>query len=420
MRQSLSVKITIIFVFSLILLGMFFVLLLRYQEESNIENMKQRQFQSVNYLFTLYKNNYTPRNIEAYFNTFGLKKVQNQTLKNAVLKKGRILFQKSINFNRFLSIKYNGKYYLLVNNIMASILLESNVKDKSNMPLWIGFGLALLVFISMYLSIIRSIFPLKELSGKIREFASGNMEIDCKSDQDDEIAEVANEFDRAVKKISALMNSRQLFLRTIMHELKTPIGKGRIVSEMLEDEKAKKRLITIFERLDILIREFAKIEQLVSKSYTPNFEEYNLVNVMEHSVDLLMLESDKREQSVKIDIDSECVTIVDFELMALAMKNLMDNAIKHSHNHAVIVKNENRELIFENVGDKLPLDIDEYFKPFVSGNLKKGLGLGLYIVKNIVELHDFTLEYSYLKDSKIHQFKINMKEEKKNQKIRKI
>ncbi len=420
MRQSLSTKITIIFVFSLILLGMFFVLLLKYQEESNIESMKQRQFQSVNYLFTLYKNNYTPRNIEAYFNTFGLKKVQNQTLRNAVLKKGRVLFQKSINFNRFLSIKYNEKYYLLVDNIMASVLLESSVRDKSNMPLWLGFGLALMVFISMYLSIIRSISPLKDLSGKIREFASGNMDIDCKSDQDDEIAEVANEFDVAVKKISALMNSRQLFLRTIMHELKTPIGKGRIVSEMLEDEKAKKRLIAIFERLDILIREFSKIEQLVSKSYTPDFKEYNLVNIMEHSIDLLMLESDKRDKSVKIDLDSQCIIVADFELMALAMKNLMDNAIKHSQNHAVEVKSENTELIFENKGDKLPLSVDEYYKPFVSGNLKKGLGLGLYIVKNIVELHGFALEYNYFKDRKVHQFKISMKEEKKNQTIRKI
>jgi two-component system OmpR family sensor kinase len=420
MRQSLSVKITIIFVFSLVLLGMFFVLLLRYQEESNIENMKQRQFQSVNYLFTLYKNNYTPRNIEAYFNTFGLKKVQNQTLKDAVLKKGRVLFRKSINFNSFSSIKYNGKYYLLVENMMASVLLQSNLNDKNNTPLWFGFGLALMVFISMYISILRSIAPLRELSGKIREFASGKMDIDCKSDQDDEIAEVANEFDVAVKKISALMNSRQLFLRTIMHELKTPIGKGRIVAEMLEDEKAKKRLITIFERLDILIREFSKIEQLVSKSYTPNFKKYNLVNIMEHSVDLLMLESDKRKQSVKIDIDSECIIVADFELMALAMKNLMDNAIKHSDNHGVEVRSEDNELIFENRGDKLPLAIDEYFKPFVSGNLKKGLGLGLYIVKNIVQLHGFTLEYNYFEDRKIHQFKINMKEEKKNQTIRKI
>ncbi len=406
MKQSLSTKITIIFVFSLILLGMFFILLFKYQEENNIESMKKSQFQSINYLFTLYKNNYTPRNIEEYFHTFGLKKVENPTLKTAVLTQGTVLYQKTINFNRFSSIIYNEKYYLMVDNMMASVLLESTAPSKNNRQLWLGFVIALIVFISMYISILRSISPLKELQDKIREFASGNMDIDCKSDQDDEIAEVANEFDGAVKKIAALMNSRQLFLRTIMHELKTPIGKGRIVSEMLEDEKAKNRLITIFERLDILIREFSKIEQLVAKSYTPNFEEYNLVYIMEHSIDLLMLESERRDEVVQVDIDSECIILADFELMALAIKNLMDNAIKHSSNNSVEVKTENNAIIFKNIGEKLPLDIEEYFKPFVSGNLKKGLGLGLYIVNNIIQFHNFVLEYRYFEDKKIHQFKI--------------
>ena len=406
MRQSLSTKITIIFVFSLVLLGMFFTLLVTYQDEKNIEYMKQRQFQSVNYLFTLYRNNYTPKNIEEYFHTFGLKKVQNPTLEEAVLSKGVVLFRKAINFDSFSSIKYNDRYYLLVDNMMARVLLESQGMKSNDEQLWIGFIIALIIFVSMYISILKSISPLKELSLKIREFAGGNMQIDCKSDQDDEIAEVANEFNEAVKKISALMNSRQLFLRTIMHELKTPIGKGRIVSEMLEDEKAKRRLIAIFERLEILINEFSKIEQLVSKSYTPNFREYKLVHIMEHSIDLLMLDSEKRDESVAVDIESEFELRADFELMALAMKNLMDNAIKHSKNKKVDVRTQENEIIFENNGEKLPLDIDEYFKPFVSGNLKKGLGLGLYIVKNIVQLHNFTLEYHYFEDTKTHQFKI--------------
>jgi len=130
-QQSLSTKITIIFVFSLILLCMFFVLLLKYQNEKSIEEMKQRQFQSVNYLFTLYRNNFTPANIEDYFHTFGLKKVENPRLKNAVLKRGVVVFQKRINFKRFSSIKYNEKYYLLIDNMFASILLESNEPKKA-------------------------------------------------------------------------------------------------------------------------------------------------------------------------------------------------------------------------------------------------------------------------------------------------
>ena len=57
-----------------------------------------------------------------------------------------------------------------------------------------------------------------------------------------------------------------MFMRTIMHELRTPIAKGRVSAEMLEEGKQKERIIKSYERLDELIREFAKIEQLTSSS----------------------------------------------------------------------------------------------------------------------------------------------------------
>ena len=95
----------------------------------------------------------------------------------------------------------------------------------------------MLSFTLSFLWIIQSLRPLKNLKDQIQSFSNGNLEIDCKSDKKDEIADVANEFDTAVKKIALLLNSRQLFLRTVMHELKTPIAKGRIVSELIDDNK---------------------------------------------------------------------------------------------------------------------------------------------------------------------------------------
>ena len=95
---------------------------------------------------------------------------------------------------------------------------------------------------------MQSIAPLKDLAVVIRSFASGNLDIECKSDNKDEIGEVANEFDNMAHKVKDLLRSRQLFLRAIMHELKTPIGKGRSVAEMIENTTQKERLINVFER----------------------------------------------------------------------------------------------------------------------------------------------------------------------------
>lgn len=83
--------------------------------------------------------------------------------------------------------------------------------------------------------------PLKKLNEILRSTLTGNLDIVCfESNSNDEIAELGREeFRKAVIKIRELIRSRQL-LRAIMHELKTPIGKGRIVCELLDDEVQRK------------------------------------------------------------------------------------------------------------------------------------------------------------------------------------
>ena len=406
-KHSLLNKISAIFFLSLVLLSMFFALLLEHQSDKNLETMKQRQIQSVNYLLVMYRNNVQPQDIEEYFNNFGLKKVTSKPLQDSVLERGIVIFQKLSPISRFSSIVYNDRYYLFIDNFESSVLLESQDHKNFNETLWIAFIIALLLLLYMYVSIFKSLAPLKTLSGQIRQFASGDLSIECKSASKDEIGKVANEFDRAVKKIRDLIQSRQLFLRTIMHELKTPIGKGRIVAEMLEDEIAKKRLIGVFGRLEMLIVEFSKIEQITSQRYEMNLQTYSLIYIIEHAIDLLMLDEQKREEYIRVDGEFDIDVNVDFDLMALAIKNLIDNALKHSQTKSVLVKQEGQTLIVANHGEPLKMAIEEYFQPFVSGSKACGssLGLGLYIVKNIVAQHGLDIVYEYADG--MHHFKID-------------
>lgn len=408
-RNSIITKISVIFLFSLLLLVMFFNLLFEHQREQSMESIKERQLQSVNYLLVMYRNGVQPADIEEYFNNFGLKKVTNEYLRESVLKQGEVIYQKLSSLTRFSSIAYNEHYYLYIDNPQENVLLESQESTSFNDGLWVVFVIALIIFGYMYLSIFQSMRPLKHLSEHIRKFASGDMNITCKSTQSDEIAEVANEFDRAVQKIRDLTQARQLFLRTIMHELKTPIGKGRIVTEMLEDETAKKRLKGVFSRLDLLISEFSKIEQLASNHYALNLNEYSLVHILDQAVDLLMLDEKKQAQSLSVEGEFDLCIEADFELLALAIKNLLDNAIKHSPNHRARVFMQGTLLRVSNEGDALEMSIDQYFQPFVSGSKTQGsgLGLGLYIVKHIIERHGFSLLYAYEKGE--HRLSIDLR-----------
>ena len=281
---------------------------------------------------------------------------------------------------RILFLRYNDNIFLLEN--------MNTIKPPNDVLLIFLSLLGLLLF--LYVMIINSLRPLSKLKNQIHTFSQGNLDIECRSDKKDEIAQVANEFDSAVKKIKELKHSRQLLLRAIMHELKTPIGKGRLVSEMIKNDKQKARLHSIFERLNMLIDEFAKIELISSKNLQLNSKEYRMSDIVDAGVDMLMLESSKNH--IKVNIINDYLVVSDFELLALAIKNLLDNAIKYSKDKIVIVDIDNR-LIIKNIGDKLSDDFQEYFVPFRTKS--HGLGLGLYIIKNILDIHKLEFEYRY-------------------------
>ena len=199
------------------------------------------------------------------------------------------------------------------------------------------------------------------------------------------------------------LKSRQLFLRTVMHELKTPIAKGRIVSELIDDEKQKNRIITIFEKLNFLIDDFAKIEQIVSKNYNPNMFKYSIEKLVQKSIDMLLLEN--TENIVSENISTKKIN-VDADLFAMALKNLIDNALKYSNDSKVLIKEQNNTLLFISNGEELPKPLHEYFKAFHNDTKLKnhGMGLGLYIVNSILQMHSMRLEYEYL--DKQNVFKI--------------
>lgn len=196
------------------------------------------------------------------------------------------------------------------------------------------------------------------------------------------------------------LKSRQLFLRTVMHELKTPIAKGRIVTELIEDEKQKSRLITIFEKLNALIDDFAKVEEIVSNNYTLRKQTYTMEFILQRSIELLLLE--KRENIVLENISTKKIE-VDLELFSLVIKNLIDNALKYSHDTKVIIKEEFDGLLFISSGKALQKPLKEYFKPFHADTQNKnhGMGLGLYIVDAILQLHTMHLEYEYKNEQNI-------------------
>ncbi|MFW3380936.1 ArsS family sensor histidine kinase [Aliarcobacter butzleri] len=269
---------------------------------------------------------------------------------------------------------------------------ELNEKDFKYFWLVVLFSIDILL-LWFFMFIEKKLKPLISLKKDMKNLSNGNLQISTKIDGRDEISQVAKEFDIALKQLKELRDSRNLFLRNIMHEFKTPITKGRLITDIYEDSERKFILIRVFQRLEYLLSEFAKIEELTSGKITLDKRKYYVVDLIEQAFDILLLEEDV----IEVEYSHELKIEVDFELFSIALKNLIDNAIKYKTEQKpkIIINEDSIQII--NKGKELSKDIKEYFKPFNHDyeTATSGLGLGLYISNNIIKIHKFELNYIY-------------------------
>ncbi|XPV53132.1 MAG: ArsS family sensor histidine kinase [Halarcobacter ebronensis] len=268
------------------------------------------------------------------------------------------------------------------------------------------FAIILITLILSFLVTLRKLMPLKILKDKVSTLGDENFDFECcNTDRKDEVSLLALEFKKSAKKLKELKEARNIFIRNIMHELKTPITKGKFLTEIERNKENDEKLKEVFNRLELLINEFASIEELIS-SKNVDKKIYFLNDILDNAKDILMLEEEDIEEkhdNLKLEVN--------FKLFSIALKNLLDNAIKYSNDRKVLVRTEGENIIFENSGKALEYDLENYYEPFFANeqNSSNSFGLGLYIVHNILKANDYSLEYKYEDEKNIF---ICKKEEK--------
>lgn len=341
--KAIITKISLVFfITTLLLIGLFFVYI-EYEKQQFIESINQK-YENISQ--NIHQNKMPAHEVQSYLKTYNFNAVdkpRNFRDKSEILRAGK----------GYELIQYENSFYLFFHTPMFKLLFhDTNKYEKSSLKYPI-FCFILILFFFIYYLILKNI-----------------------------------------KDTKLMLDSRQLFLRTLMHELKTPIAKGRIVSELITQEKQKNRMIAVFEKLNYLIDDFAKVEQIVSKNYNSKFQLYDLEKIIQNSIENLMMDN---TDNIIIKNTSSTKLNIDLELFSMALKNLLDNGIKYSNDHKVTIESTNSKILFKSKGTKLPKPLEQYLKPFHNDTKSKnhGMGLGLYIVKATLDIHKFNFLYHY-------------------------
>ncbi len=337
--------------------------------------------------------NPTKEKLETMYKNFSVKPIPIDETKKDIAKKGVTVFGGKSVFGRVRVFEVNSQHYIYVQRLGYNLMLK-DARPKQyafEIALMVGIFLLALLLI-LYLAILKKLYPLKRLHHEIEQFANGDLDVKISHKYDDEIGKIAHNFDNAITHIKELIASKNLFMRNMMHELKTPITKGRIVVESIEDETIKKILIRAFERMNELISELAQVERVTTRDFEPELRETTLREVVDMSMHHLMAEKGR----VSIEIDDISLK-TDIKLLSLAIKNLLDNGIKYSKDRKVAIRAvDSKRISVISIGEKLPHNLSYYTEPFSQGEKRSsGFGLGLYIVHSILDKLGYKLIYRY-------------------------
>jgi len=342
--------------------------------------------------------------VEKFYKNSKVRPVAINANRLLILSRGKIIFEGESVYGRMQIFAIGDNHYIYLQrygyNLMLKDIKSNNIRIKLTILVAILVGF---LFIFLYIAITRKLSPLKKLNKQILKFAQGDMNIKITYKSNDEIGQIAQSFDNAIYHIKTLLESKNLFMRNMMHELKTPITKGRIAVEMIEDGNSKKTLIRAFERMNELIGELAYIERITTQSFKPKLKEVNINDIIEDSLKLLLCNREK----ITIKTENEML-VTDAKLLSLALKNLIDNAIKYSEDFTATIISDGKSIKVLSKGRSLEHPLEYYLEPFTQEEKRqKGFGLGLYIVNNILKRLEYKLNYCYKDSNNI--FKIILK-----------
>ena len=291
------------------------------------------------------------------------------------------------------------------------------IRPYSPRPLWNlfkKFGLFWIVLAALVVSgliswwlAIKFARPIKHIAEASSVRRGGHIlpAIDSKVlNRRDEIGKLARQLRESGMKIQDLIKNQKDLLRDVSHEVRSPLARLQVAAETLElDSKDKKALNQIKDEvtiIDQLVQDLLHLSHFDRPSVSHKIERFPLSDLVNECIKRTVIVAKKKNLSLKINPESQKdihITAIKL-LIERALDNVINNAIRYSPQNGQITisfkKNSKYCLLKihdegEGVNDK---DLEKIFEPFFRLDSSRnrqtgGFGLGLSLVKRILDLH---------------------------------
>ena len=352
-------------------------------------------------------------------------------------KKEMMASNDQINKIKLVNPYYNTKSLLYGIKIdFGQVYVYTMLEDVEESSILIRSQLMYIMIVAILFAIMISWFLSKKLSDPIvditndaKRLAGGNYDVNFRKNgilEIDELAETLNYLEDELLKIDQY---RRDLMANVSHDLKTPLTMIKAYAEMVRDisykdeEKMKQNLSVIIDevdRLNILVNDILELSKLQASKDELNIEVFDLIEELNIILKRYDLIKETEDYTFITEMPNKAMVIADKKRIQQVVYNLINNAINYTGDDKKVTIRVTKhkkyylvEIIDTGKGikeEEIPYIWDKYYKN--DKNHKRNVvstGLGLSIVKQILELHNY--EYgvkSVLKKGTTFYFKIKI------------
>ena len=287
---------------------------------------------------------------------------------------------------------------MLFTGVMTRAFVPEKATEIQQMYLIVVSITAALLIIWIYRAVS---VPLQKLQKAARNIKEGNLDFEIKAENDDEIGQLCRDFEemrlrlkvQAEEKVAFDRENKEL-ISNISHDLKTPITAIKGYVEGIMDgvadtpEKMDRYIRTIYNKaneMNLLINELTLYSKIDTNRIPYNFTTISAKGYFGDCAEDLSveLESKGAEFTYRNFMDDDCKVIVDPEQLRRVINNIVSNSLKYT-DKPIELGDNGRGIAAKD----LPFIFDRFYRADASRNSSKGgSGIGLSIVKKIVEEH---------------------------------